>query len=323
MLADPTLPGHRMHTIRIALVSVAAARALDEDLAPLEAALREAGAMVDIVDWDDRGFDWSGVDAAVLRSPWDYTDRPGEFLDWAERTDAQTRLLNPPAVLRWNTDKHYLAELDRAGAAIVPSTFVEPGADPRAALASFLAGDPCAEFVVKPCIGAGSRDARRHPRAGVVSASEHIARLLDAGRSVLLQPYLDRVDEHGETALMFFDGAYSHAIRKGPLLRAGEGSTEALFAAEEIRARVPDAAEHALARQVLAAIPFEVPLAYARVDLIRDADGAPRLLELELAEPSLFFAHGAGSAARFADVLLARAAQGREARVIGANRTQA
>ena len=37
-------------------------------------------------------------------------------------------------------------------------------------------------------------------------------------------------------------------------------------------------------------------------------DGRPRLLELELAEPSLFFAHAPGSARRFAEVLLARVA---------------
>jgi O-ureido-D-serine cyclo-ligase len=296
-----------MSTPRIALVTVAAARALDEDLAPLASALREAAADVAIVDWDDDGFDWGRVDAAVLRSPWDYTDRPAEFLDWAERTAARTRLLNPPDVLRWNTDKHYLADLARAGVAIVPSTFVEPGVDAIAALAAFLDTTACAEFVVKPCIGAGSRDAQRHRRTQVDAAGAHARRLLDAGRSVLLQPYLDRVDEHGETALVFFDGAYSHAIRKGPLLRTGEGSTDALFAAEDIRPREPDAAEHALARQALAAIPFAAPLSYARVDLIHDADGSPRLLELELAEPSLFFAHGAGSAARFARVLLARA----------------
>lgn len=297
-----------MDTPRIALVTVTAARALDEDLAPLASALREAGADVVIADWDDEAFDWGSVDAALLRSTWDYTDRPGEFLAWAERAAQRTRLLNPPDVLRWNTDKHYLAELARAGVAIVPSTFVEPGMDAQAALAAFLDAEPCTEFVVKPCIGAGSRDAQRHARTGADTARTHVARLLDAGRSVLLQPYLDRVDEHGETALVFFDGRYSHAIRKGPLLRAGEGSTEALFAAEDIRAREPDAAEQSLARQVLAAIPFAAPLAYARVDLIHDADGRPRLLELELAEPSLFFAHGAGSASRFARVLLARLA---------------
>jgi len=210
-------------------------------------------------------------------------------------------------VLRWNTDKHYLADLERAGVAIVPSAFAEPGADAREALDAFLAAHAdAAEFVVKPAIGAGSRDAQRHARADRERAIAHVARLCDAGRSALLQPYLDSVDAHGETALIHFDGVFSHAIRKGPLLLRGEGPTDALFAPEHISSRAPDAAERELAARALTAIPFAKPLAYARVDLIRDADGAPRLLELELAEPSLFFAHGEGSARRFAQVLLAR-----------------
>ncbi|MEO6688111.1 MAG: hypothetical protein ABIS07_18405 [Dokdonella sp.] len=292
----------------IALVSVAAARDLDEDLAPLHAALREAGADVAIVDWDDAQVDWSRFDLALLRSTWDYAERLPEFLAWAARVSQHTRLLNPCDVLRWNTDKHYLADLERAGVAIVPSTFVEPGTDPRTALDAFLAGTDANEFVVKPSVGAGSRDAQRHGREHPDAATMHIARLLDAGRSALLQPYLDRVDEQGETALIHFEGTFSHAIRKGPLLRRGDGPTDALFATEDITARAASDAERTLATQVLHAMPFAQPIVYARVDLIHDADGAPRLLELELAEPSLFFAHGAGSARRFADVILARAA---------------
>ena len=291
----------------IALVSVAAARPLDEDLAPLHEALRAAGADVAIVDWDDAAVDWARFDLALLRSTWDYAERLPEFLAWAVRVAACTRLCNPLDVLRWNTDKHYLAELERTGVAIVPSTFVEPGADAATALDEFLARTDAAEFVVKPSVGAGSRDAQRHARERRDAAVAHVARLLDARRSVLLQPYLARVDEHGETALIHVDGAYSHAIRKGPLLRRGDGPTDALFAAEDIRARTPDPAERALAAAVLAAIPFEAPLLYARVDLIHDTDGSPRLLELELAEPSLFFAHAAGSAARFAAAVIARA----------------
>jgi O-ureido-D-serine cyclo-ligase len=291
---------------RIALVTVAAARPLDDDLPPLRDALRDAGADVAIVDWDDPTVDWSRFDLAVLRSTWDYAERLPEFLAWAERMSTRTRLQNPLDVLRWNTDKHYLGDLERAGVAIVPSTFVEPGADAAAALDAFLAGTAAAEFVVKPSVGAGSRDAQRHARAQSDGARAHIARLLDARRSVLLQPYLDRVDEHGETALIHFDGVFSHAIRKGPLLRRGDGPTDALFAAEDIMPRVASEAERALALRALAAIPFERPLAYARVDLIHDGDGTPRLLELELAEPSLFFAHDAGSAQRFAVTVLAR-----------------
>ena len=127
---------------------------------------------------------------------------------------------------------------------------------------------------------------------------------------MLLQPYLASVDARGETALIHFDGQFSHAIRKGALLLRGDGPTQALFAPEQISARVASEAERALAARAIAAIPFDGALAYARVDLIHDADGAPRLLELELTEPSLFFAHGAGSAQRFAQVLLARAARG-------------
>ncbi|MEO7934689.1 MAG: hypothetical protein ABIR27_00355 [Dokdonella sp.] len=290
----------------IALVTVQAARASDEDLAPLESALRGAGALVSIVDWDDATIDWSTFDLVVLRSCWDYTERYLEFLIWAERVSHLTRLLNPFEIVRWNTDKHYLVELERAGIAIVPSRFIEPGNDVGAALQAFLDehGD-CAEWVVKPAIGAGSRDTQRHAREAIDTIIAHVERLLMADRSVLLQPYLDRVDAAGETALIHFNGEYSHAIRKGPLLRRGECSTDALYAVEHIEAREPGDDERALAASVLAALPFAGRPAYARVDLIRAADGSPVLLELELAEPSLFFPHAPGSAKRFATCLLA------------------
>lgn len=291
---------------RIALVTAAAARDLDDDLEPLQSALHAAGAQVTVANWDDAQIDWSDFDLALLRSPWDYSQRLAEFLLWAERAATHARLLNPAAVVRWNTDKHYLRDLEKHGVAIVPSAFAEPGEDARAALAAFLSGHAAGEFVVKPAIGAGSRDAQRHGRNEIDGATAHVQRLLEAKRSVLLQPYLDRVDEHGETALIFFDGKFSHAIRKGPLLKRGEGPTRALFAAEHITPRDPSAAECALAERALAAIPFAPPLLYARVDLIHGDDGAPRLLELELTEPSLFFAHAAGSAARFAKAILAR-----------------
>ena len=114
---------------------------------------------------------------------------------------------------------------------------------------------------------------------------------------MLLQPYLPSVDRDGETALIYIDGRLSHAIRKGPLLPRGAAATAALFAPEEITTRAAGADERAVGERILAALPFAA-LLYARVDLIRGARGEPRLLELELTEPSLFFAHGAGSADR-------------------------
>jgi hypothetical protein len=128
--------------------------------------------------------------------------------------------------------------------------------------------------------------------------------LLEGGASVLVQPYLAAVDSEGETGLLFFDGRFSHAIRKGPLLRRGEAATRALFAPEHIGARVPSDEEREVAKRILAAIPFD-RLAYARVDLLPSPNG-PMLLELELTEPSLFFATAPGAAARFARILAQR-----------------
>lgn len=300
---------------RIALVTARAARGTDHDMAPLRTALQAAGAHAAESDWDDPGVAWSRFDLALLRSTWDYSARRAEFLAWAGRVAAQTVLLNPLDIVRWNTDKHYLADLARAGVPIVPGRFIEPGEDARHAVDRFLRhgfADASAavagngDIVVKPAVGAGSRDAQRHARANRGAIAAHVERLLGGDRSVLVQPYLPRVDTAGETALVFFDGVFSHALRKGPLLQRDAAPTAALYAEESIAPRVAAADELAVARQALAAIPGNQPLLYARVDLLRDDAGAPRLLELELVEPSVFVGCADGAAARFAQAILAR-----------------
>ncbi|HKV65386.1 MAG TPA: hypothetical protein VJN66_03285 [Rhodanobacteraceae bacterium] len=292
---------------RIALVTARAARGTDYDMPLLLAALRAASADVHEVDWDDDTVDWSRFDLALLRSTWDYFDRLPAFLAWAERVSQVARLLNPLDVIKWNTDKHYVDDLARTGVPVVPSMFVEPGGNAAAIVDALLALHPAArDIVVKPAVGAGSRDAQRHVRGDRDAIVAHVRRLLDKNRSVLLQPYLDRVDEHGETALLFFDGVFSHATRKGPLLKRGEGSTTGLYAEETIEPRTPSAEELSVAQSVLAAMPFGQSLLYARVDLIRGDDGSPLLLELELVEPSVFVAHADGVAKRFAKAILRR-----------------
>jgi O-ureido-D-serine cyclo-ligase len=302
-------------TPRVALVTAREALALDEDLPPLRAALAAQGADVAMPCWDDASVDWARFDIAVLRSTWDYAERVGEFLEWAGRCARLTRLANRFETVRWNTDKRYLVELSYAGVPVVPTRFVSPGADAAAELTRFVEGgagsltvghaDGFTDFVVKPVVGAGSRDAARYAREEGGAALPHLARLLDAGRRTMLQPYLDRVDEHGETSVLFFEGVLSHSVRKGSLLRAGAGLVPGLFAPEKVTPRDIDEAERRAAIATLRAIPFGVPL-YARVDLIRGNHGAPVVLELELTEPSLFFAHGAGSADRLATAIIAR-----------------
>jgi glutathione synthase/RimK-type ligase-like ATP-grasp enzyme len=292
-------------SLRIALVSAQRARGLDEDMPPLLAACAARDVHAEIIDWDDASVDWAAFDAAVLRSAWDYAERVGEFIAWAERAARATRLLNALPVVRWNCDKHYLRELAGLGLPVVATHFAEPGTRAETILEAFLAAHPCAELVVKPAVGAGSRDTRRHARAARSQILAHMSALLDAGRSVMLQPYLESVDRDGETALIFIDGRFSHAIRKGPLLPKGAQATNALFAAEHITVRAPGADELEVGTRLLGALTFE-PLLYARVDLIRDGHGNPTLLELELTEPSLFFAYAPGSAEQFAHAALAR-----------------
>lgn len=303
----------------IALVTAREALDLDEDMPPLVAALAAQGARVETPCWDDPGVDWSRFAVAVLRSTWDYVERIGEFLAWAERCQHTTRLLNPPEIVRWNTDKHYLLHLAKAGVPVVPTRFVEYGADTDAEFTAFLGGatgslsagaiTEFSDFVVKPSIGAGSRDAARYRRTDENAARAHLRRLAHVERrSTMLQPYLDRVDDYGETALMYLGGRYSHAIRKGPLLRVGDGLVAGLFAPEQITPRVADAAELRVATAAYAAIPFDPPL-YARIDLIRDAGGQPVVLELEMTEPSLFLLHAPESAATLASAILAQTAR--------------
>jgi glutathione synthase/RimK-type ligase-like ATP-grasp enzyme len=296
-------------TRAVALVSARAAHGLDEDMPPLLAAFAAAGARAEIAAWDDPAVEWARFDAALLRSAWDYAERRGEFLAWADETAARTALFNPIPVLRWNSDKHYLRDLMRAGLPVVPTSYAESAGDAPRVLADFLAQHDARELVVKPAIGAGARGARRHDRSATSQTLAHVLSLLDTGRSVMLQPYLEEVDLRGESALMFIDGRFSHAIRKGPLLPAGAPATAGLFAPEDISRRIPEGDELAVAERVMAQLPFDT-LLYGRVDLVRDAAGRPCVLELELTEPSLYFSYEPPAAARFVSATLSRLSPG-------------
>jgi len=274
---------------RVALATCSFFPAGDADDAGLPAAI---GGDVTFAIWDDPAVDWAAFDLVVVRSTWDYQERRDAFLAWARGIGE--RLVNPPGVLAWNTDKRYLHELAVAGLPVVPTTLVAPGA-------AFMS--PVGEYVVKPTISAGSRDTARFGDGEGDRAAALIAAIHAGGRTAMVQPYVASVDARGETALLFFDGAFSHAIHKGPLLRPGAEPTSEVFAAETIEPRTPTDAELAVAGRIVEHAAQRLgtgPPLYARIDLVEDADGAPLLLELELTEPSLFFAGDTARLARFA-----------------------
>lgn len=294
----------------LALITAIVATGHDEDLPPLIDACVRAGLQTRALAWDDASVGWPRVDAALLRCPWDYTERLPEFLAWCEHTARQVPLFNPLSVIRWNTDKHYLRDLAQTGVPVVATRFVEPHEEPLEVLQEFLRDHSAGEFVVKPTVSAGSRDTQRYRREQEFAAGNHIARLLDENRSVMLQPYLDAVDSAGETALIYFDGRFSHAIRKAAQLAPGDALAATPFASKGISATRAAEDELALAEHILAAtqrlLRLESPLLYARVDLLRDPQGRPCLLELELTEPSLFFAQAPGAADRLVQAVLGR-----------------
>ncbi|MGH3017202.1 MAG: ATP-grasp domain-containing protein [Gaiellaceae bacterium] len=239
--------------------------------------------------WDDSAVEWDAFDLVVLRSTWDYAERRDEFLAWAK---SLPRVENPVPMLEWNTDKRYLEHLAAAGVPIVPTQFVAPGA----------AFEPPAEpFVVKPSVSAGGRRSAWFEQDEIGAAQALVARIHAEGRTAMIQPYLA---DAGETALVYIDGAYSHALSRCVPLPSG-GDRSVLYLAEELAPAEATAQERTTAENAIACAPGR-PL-YARVDLLGGA-----ALELELTEPSLYLQFRAGSADRLARAISKLLARPRE-----------
>lgn len=272
--------------VLVALATCAEVPDGDDEAAPLTEALARLGVKAAPAVWDDPTVEWAGFDLVVIRSTWDYPDRREDFLAWAE---SLPNVLNAPEVLRWNTDKRYLEQL---GGTAVPTTFLEPGASFRV---------PDSAFVVKPSVGAGSIGAARY-EGGDPRSEQHVAELHAAGKTVIVQPYLDAIDREGELALIFLEGRFSHAVHKEALLAEGGEPAIGLYLEETMTAAEASPQELEIAERALDAVPFaRESLLYARVDLLP----GPAVLEVELTEPSLFIGYAEGAAERFADAIAA------------------
>ena len=246
---------------------------VDEDL--LMTALADAGIDAHLVAWDDTTVDWPRFRAAVLRSPWNYIERLDDFLQWATETSEVSTLLNPLEVVQWNTHKGYLRDLSEQGVPVVPTAWV--GIGEQVGLAELMDRYGWGDVVAKPVVGAGSFLTDRITAPDTDQAQQFWRQLCDNGE-VMVQPYMTSVEEYGERSIIWIDGEFTHAIRKNPRLGdAQESVSDSLPIADD---------ELELATGIIEDIPHG--LLYARIDLIRDADGQPLLAELELVEPSLF-----------------------------------
>ncbi|KND45135.1 MULTISPECIES: ATP-grasp domain-containing protein [Streptomyces] len=274
----------------------------DRDLPVLVRALGEAGAEAAAVHWDDPAADWAGYDLVVIRSTWDYSWRAAEFVAWAEKAGAATRLANPAGVVRWNTDKRYVGDLAAAGVPVVPTAYLAPGEPvelPRTH-----------EYVVKPTSGAGARFAARYTPDQRDTAAGHVERMHAEGLTAMVQPFVTSIDTEGERALQFFGGRLLHASRKGAVLAPGTAYDADKIAHPDLEPWTPSEAELAVAERALAAVPGEPELLYARVDLVTGEDGRPCVMELELVEPNLFLWLHPDSLPRVVEAIMAAATSG-------------
>jgi glutathione synthase/RimK-type ligase-like ATP-grasp enzyme len=285
--------------MRIALATCRDVPAWEQDDRPLVAALCDLGAMPRWVAWDDPAVDWSSFDACLIRTTWDYMERRDEFVGWAERTAARTPLFNPAAIVRWNTHKGYLRDLERRGAPVVPTAWCPSGA--RVDLADLLAQRGWTDLFIKPAVGATARETMRVTDAAQLPAAQrHLDRLL-AGEDMMVQPYLPSVESLGEVSAVFVDGRFSHAVRKVPV--PGDYRVQDDFGASDEPTTLAER-ELALAGSIMELVESE--LLYGRADFLRDAAGELRLTELELVEPSMFFRHAPHAARALAEALCRR-----------------
>ena len=252
--------------MRLALATCDWLPDLDPDDAPLRAAL---GEVAEPVVWSDPEVDWSAYDAVLVRSIWDYFERHAEFLAWLERVPVP--MWNPAETLRWNSEKTYLRELEAAGVRTIPTAWD----------GEVLWDDA----IIKPTVAGGSLGLRRAEKGEPIAPGE------------MAQPFLPEIVSAGELSLVFFDGEFSHAIRKTPAegdirVQPEHGGT--------VAPAEPTPSELAAAEQVLDAAGRD--LLYARVDFVGDR----LLIELEAIEPRFFFEYAPAAEQQLVEALLRR-----------------
>jgi glutathione synthase/RimK-type ligase-like ATP-grasp enzyme len=265
---------------QVLLATSAALPGLYPDDRHLLRSLRDRGLAAEPAIWEDPHAPWDAARLVLIRSTWDYAYRRERFVAWAERVAAFCPLWNPAPVVRWNTHKRYLLDLEKRGVAITPTLLLTAGSP--ADLAVLLEERRWHTAVIKAAVGQSGRYAMRISLDEIAAGQEHIDRLLPH-EDMLVQRFLEPVIQRGEISLVYIEGRLTHAVRKKGA--AGDFRVHDDYGGE-VYLEKPSDAEIQVADAALGAVPW--PLLYARVDLVEDEEGQPRVMEHELVEPELF-----------------------------------
>ena len=258
-------------------------------------ALEAKGLKVYRTNWDNPDFDWSSTKYVLFRAIWDYFDRFPEFSKWLEEVSQKTKLINPAEQIIWNMDKHYLADLEKAGVNIVKTNFVEIG-DTRT-LKQAIVDSGWEDVILKPAVSGAARHTYKI-KQGEADQHEAIFAALIAEEAMLIQPFLKNITTKGEVSFMVFGGKYSHAVLKkakagdfrvqddhGGTLHEYEASPQEIEFVQNVMAKCKT-----------------VPV-YGRVDVTWDNDDNLALVELEIIEPELWFRKSTASASLLANAV--------------------
>jgi glutathione synthase/RimK-type ligase-like ATP-grasp enzyme len=265
----------------------------DDEL--LSAALATHGLTTVRLDWADPSVDWSQFRCLVFRTTWDYFVRLPEFSAWLTRVERETRLVNAASIIWWNLDKHYLADLERRGVAIVPSVYHETG--DNTTLPELLERTGWHNAVLKPCVSGAARHTYRVNTENAAALHEELATLF-AEESFILQPFVDDITINGEYSLLVMGGVVTHAVRKVP--KAGDFRVQDDHGGKWTQ-YTPSPDQIAFALHAISAC--EPQPQYGRVDIVRGNDGAWQIMELELIEPELWLRTHPPAATYFAQAI--------------------
>ena len=251
------------------------------------AALASSGAEVEPIAWTEAE-DLTGFDLVLPLVAWGYHLEYERWLDFLERAEAERiPLINPPLLLRWNSDKAYLAELDDLA---VPTLAVEACCDADLDEARRRFGSEW--LVIKPPVSASATGTHRiGPNDDLPDDSRD--------KPMIVQPLIEEIARTGEFSLMLFDGEFSHAVVKRP--KSGDFRLQPHLGGVTLPSAPPPGGIE-LAKQALAAAPATAT--YARVDMVPDDEGTLRIMELELIEPALFLDHAPDGGAAFTRSIL-------------------
>lgn len=257
--------------------------------------LNELGWSVDMISWKDKKVDWNLYEVVIIRSPWDYQQDAGRFMQVLRNIDASpARLENPLSLVEWNIDKTYLRDLEKEGILIVPTLWGQQlEANDLDRSFERLKSD---ELIIKPTVSANADHTFRIKKDIDPVLREKIYGTF-ANRSYMIQPFMDRIVDEGEFSLFYFGGTYSHTILKTPgtgdfrVQEEHGGSLTSVEPEDQLLKRGRETMDKLQPR----------PL-YARVDFVRTEAGNFALMELELIEPSLYFNMDPESPKRFARI---------------------